>query len=152
MQLTPIDIRNKDFHKGMRGYQCEEVEKFLDNAAKEFEIVYAENFDLKEKIAQLENQLGQYRQIESTLQQTMILAQQTAEEVKQAARHEADLLLREAEQQKDKKLAEAEEKREEIQNQIQELLRKKELVKSQLKSYLHAHLEMADNENGISIS
>jgi len=145
MQMTPIDIRNKEFRKGVRGYQCEEVEKFLEAVSKEFEVLYAENFELREKIQRLDTELSHYRQIENTLQQTMLLAQQTAEEVKQAARHEAELILREAEQEKAQKLSEAKEKWEEIQEEIQELLRKRELIRTQLKSFLHAHLDLADS-------
>lgn len=153
MQLTPIDIRNKEFRKGMRGYQCEEVEKFLEAVSKEFETVYAENFELREKIQRVESELGHYRKIESTLQQTMLLAQQTAEEARQAARREAELLLREAEQEKEQRLSEAKSKWEEIQEEIQELIRKRELIRAQLKSFLNAHLDLADSlERDLNVS
>lgn len=152
MQMTPIDIRNKEFRKGVRGYQCDEVEKFLEAVSKEFEVAYAENFEFKEKVQRLEAQLGQYQQLEKTLQQTMVLAQQTAEETKKAARHEVELMLREAEQEKNQKLSEAQKKWEEIQEEIQELMRKRELIRTQLKSFLNAHLELADSHQDMSAS
>ncbi|KJR48226.1 Cell division initiation protein DivIVA [Desulfosporosinus sp. I2] len=142
MQITPLDIRNKTFRKGMRGYQCEEVEKFLESVSAEFESAYAENFELKEKLNGLETEISHYRQIENTLQQTLVLAQQTAEEVKEVARHEAALLLREAEQNKLAKVSEAQEKWEEIQEEIQGLSRKRDLLRTQLKSFLLAHLDL----------
>lgn len=142
MQMTPLDIRNKTFRKGIRGYQCEEVEKFLESVSAEFESAYTENFELKEKLKGLETEISHYRQIENTLQQTLVLAQQTAEEVKEVARHEAALLLREAEQKKLSKVSEAQEKWEEIQEEIHGLSRKRDLLRTQLKSFLLAHLDL----------
>lgn len=142
MQMTPLDIRNKTFPKGIRGYQSDEVEKYLENVSAEFESAYTENFELKEKVKGLETEISHYRQIENTLQQTLILAQQTAEEVKEVARHEAALLIREAEQQKLSKVSEAQEKWEAIQEEIQGLSRKRDLLRTQLKSFLLAHLDL----------
>jgi cell division initiation protein len=142
MQMTPLDIRNKTFRKGIRGFQCEEVEKFLESVSAEFESAYTENFELKEKLKGLETEISHYRQIENTLQQTLVLAQQTAEEVKEVARHEAALLIREAEQKKLSKVSEAQEKWEIIQEEIQGLSRKRDLLRTQLKSFLLAHLDL----------
>ncbi|MHB8124295.1 MAG: DivIVA domain-containing protein [Desulfitobacteriaceae bacterium] len=143
MQMTPIDIRNKEFRKGIRGYQCAEVEKFLESVSKEFEIFYKENFELREKVEKMDIELAHYHKLESTLHQTMVLAQQTAEEVKQAAHHEAGLVLREAEQEKIQKLSEAQLKWEEIQREIQDLSHKREMIRTQLKSFLTAQLDLA---------
>jgi len=71
-----------------------------------------------------------------------VLAQQTAEEVKEAARQEAALLLREAEHEKLSKVSEAQKKWEEIQEEIQGLSRKRDLLRTQLKSFLLAHLDL----------
>jgi len=142
MEMTPLDIRNKTFRKGIRGYQCEEVEKFLENVSQEFELAYTENFELRETTKGLEAEIGHYRQIENTLQQTLVLAQQTAEEVKEAARQEAALILREAEHEKLVKVSEAQRKCEEIQEEIQGLARKRDLLRTQLKSFLLAHLDL----------
>ncbi|AFM42618.1 DivIVA domain protein [Desulfosporosinus acidiphilus SJ4] len=142
MQMTPLDIRNKQFNKGLRGYQCGDVEKFLEAVSQEFESAYAENFELREKVKALENEISHFRQLETTLQQTLVLAQQTAEEVKQAARHEAELLLKEAEQKKLAQVSQAQEKWEEMQREIQELGRKRDLIRTQLKSFLLSHLDL----------
>ncbi|WP_407307476.1 DivIVA domain-containing protein [Desulfosporosinus sp. SB140] len=153
MQMTPLDIRNKEFSKGIRGYQCGEVEKFLETVSQEFESAYSENFELREKNKALEAEINHFRQIENTLQQTLILAQQTAEEVKQTARHEAELLLREAEQKKLEEVSEAQQKWEEIQGEIQDLIRKRDLIRTQLKSFLLSHLDletMQERNEGIA--
>lgn len=144
MQMTPLDMRNKTFRKGVRGYHCQEVEKFLETVSREFETLYSENFELREKVKGLEAEISHYRQLEVTLQQTLILAQQTAEEVKQAARHEAELLLREAEQAKQSKVSEAQKKWDEIHEEIQGLVRNRDILRTQLKSFLLAHLDLAN--------
>lgn len=144
MPMTPIDIRNKEFRKGVRGYQPEEVERFLDTVSKEYETLYTENFELREKVQRSEQELKHYKQLEGTLQQTMVLAQQTAEEVKQSARHEAELLVKAAEQEKAQRLTEAQKKFDEVNEEIEDLLKRRELIRTQLKSFLRAQLDLAD--------
>lgn len=144
MPLTPIDIENKEFRKAVRGYNTEEVDKFLQNVSKEFEGTYSENFELREKLQRMEAELKQYKQLESTLQQTMVFAQQTSEDVKQAARHEAELILKDAEQERVKHLGEAQKKWECVNEEIEELQKRRELIRTQLKSFLRAQLELAD--------
>ncbi len=97
MKLTPLDIRHKEFKRGMRGYVDEEVDEFLDQIADEFERLFKENIDLGERIENLEEQVGRFRRIEETLQKTLISAQQSAEELKQNATKEGQLILRDAE-------------------------------------------------------
>ena len=140
--MTPLDIRNKTFSKGIRGYQCGEVEKFLETASQEFESAYTENFELREKTKGLETEIRHFRQIENTLQQTLVLAQQTAEEVMKTARQEAALLLREAEHDKLSKVSETQVILEDIQEEIQGLSRRRDLLRTQLRSFLLAHLDL----------
>lgn len=144
MPFTPIDIQNKEFRKGVRGYNTEEVNRFLESVSKEFEEVFSENFELREKVQRTEAELKQYKQLESTLQQTMVFAQQTAEDVKQVARQEAELLVKEAEQEKEKRLAEAQKKWEQVNEEIEELQKRREMIRTQLKSFLRAQLDLAD--------
>ncbi len=97
MKLTPLDIRHKEFKRGMRGYADEEVDEFLDQIADEFERLFKDNIDLSERVENLEEQVTRYRRIEETLQKTLVSAQQSAEEVKQNATKESQLILRDAE-------------------------------------------------------
>ena len=97
MKLTPLDIRHKEFKRGMRGYVDEEVDEFLDQIADEFERLFKENIDHGERIENLEEQVTRYRRIEETLQKTLVSAQQSAEELKQNATKEGQLTLRDAE-------------------------------------------------------
>ena len=144
MQLTPIDIQNKEFRKGVHGYRVEEVEKFLEIVVKDYEIIYGENHELRQTIQRLEKELNQYKQLESTLQQTMVIAQQTADEVKLAAKQQAELIIREAELEKEKTLSDANRRLKAVNEEIEDLQNRKGLVKAQLKSFLRAHLDMAE--------
>jgi cell division initiation protein len=97
MKLTPLDIRHKEFKRGMRGYADEEVDEFLDEVADEYERLFKENIDLSERLESLEDKVKQYRRIEETLQKTLVSAQQSAEELKTNATKESQLILRDAE-------------------------------------------------------
>ncbi len=97
MKLTPLDIRHKEFKRGMRGYVDGEVDEFLDEVADEFERLFKENIELSERGESLQEKLDQYRNLEETLQNTLVAAQRSAEELKANAQKEAQLMLSEAE-------------------------------------------------------
>jgi len=97
MKLTPLDIRHKEFKRGMRGYTDVEVDEFLDEVADEYERLFKENIDSKERVEALEEKVSGYRRLEETLQKTLVTAQGSAEELKQNAAKEAQLILHEAE-------------------------------------------------------
>ncbi len=97
MKLTPLDIRHKEFKRGMRGYVDGEVDEFLDEIADEFERLFKENIELAERGESLQEKIDQYRNLEETLQNTLVAAQRSAEELKANAQKEAQLMLSEAE-------------------------------------------------------
>ena len=95
--ITPLDIENKKFSKQMmNGYNVDEVDDFLDQIMKDYETNYKELTAMKTKVDELNNALNHYKTIESTLQNTLVMAQSTAEEVKRAAKQQADQLIAEA--------------------------------------------------------
>ena len=95
--ITPLDIENKKFSKQMvNGYSVDEIDDFLDQLTLDYEKMYKENIESRNKIEELNNSLEHYKSIESTLQGTLLMAQTTAEEVKNVARQQADQILNEA--------------------------------------------------------
>ena len=96
MKLTPMDINNKEFRKGLRGYNSDEVDEFLDEVVENFEELYKENANLKEKLTNLNEKVEHYSRIENTIQNTLLLAQNAAEQAKNSAQKEAELLLKNA--------------------------------------------------------
>ena len=96
MKLTPMDITNKEFKKGLRGYSVEEVDEFLDEIVENYEELYKENSNLKEKLTNMQEKIDHYSQIETTIQNTLVLAQNAAEQAKSSAQKEAELVLKNA--------------------------------------------------------
>jgi len=96
--ITPLEIENKKFSKQMmNGYSVEEVDEFLDDITADYEKAYRDSTDLKAKLEEMERSLAHYKTIEDTLQNTLVMAQSTADEVKEVARQQAEQIIKEAE-------------------------------------------------------
>jgi DivIVA domain-containing protein len=80
--ITPLEIQNKEFRRGIRGYKEDEVDEFLDKIILDYEKLYKENLELKDNLEGMHHQLEQYREIEETLKKTLIMAQNAAKIVK----------------------------------------------------------------------
>lgn len=149
--ITPVDLETTVFRRGFRGYNVNEVQEFMVKITHDYEHLYRENIDLKEKIDELTNQLNQYQLMEETLRNAMVLAQETAEEVKNSAKHQAELYIRDAEQKGDRVKNRI---KEEIQGEIQKLAALKnqvEFFKSQFKSFLKGLLDIAENQFELNV-
>lgn len=96
MKLTPMDINNKEFKRGLRGYNPDEVDEFLDEVVDNYEELYKENSKLKEKLDVLGEQVGHYAKIETTIQNTLVLAQNAADQAKETSQKEAELIVKNA--------------------------------------------------------
>ena len=95
--ITPLDIENKRFSKQMmNGYNVEEVDDFLDEIMEDYEANYKELAVLRPKVEELNSALEHYKNIESTLQNTLVMAQSTSEEVKNVARQQAEQIVGDA--------------------------------------------------------
>ncbi|WP_297435002.1 DivIVA domain-containing protein [uncultured Clostridium sp.] len=96
MKLTPMEINNKEFKRTIRGYAQDEVDEFLDRIVEEYEALYKENTKVKEKLENANEKLDHHMQIENTIQNTLILAQETAEQSRKTSQDEADRIIRKA--------------------------------------------------------
>lgn len=97
LRMTPLDIQQMVFTVGFRGYNREEVNRFLEEVAQTVESLNRDNAARRDTIASLEQQLVELRRTESTLSSTLLSAQSMAEDVKRSAQREADLVVKEAE-------------------------------------------------------
>jgi len=98
MRISPLDIRQQQFSvKWFRGFDIHEVDAFLDDVAEDYEAVLKEVALLKEQIAAQEERARGVTERERTLQDTLVTTQRLVEEMKNNARREAELILREAE-------------------------------------------------------
>ena len=96
MKLTPMDINNREFKRVLRGYSPEEVDEFLDEVVEGYEELFKEKSKLEEKLAAASGQINHYSKIETTIQNTLLLAQNAADSAKETAQREADLMLKNA--------------------------------------------------------
>ncbi len=96
MKLTPMDINNKEFKKVLRGYDAEEVDEFLDKIVEDYEELFKENSILKEKITAMNEKIDHYSKIESTIQNTLLLAQNAAEQAKASSQKESEIIIKNA--------------------------------------------------------
>ncbi|ACV61973.1 DivIVA family protein [Desulfofarcimen acetoxidans DSM 771] len=112
--LTPLDIHKKEFRRGFRGYNEQEVDMFLDQLAKDYEEVYSANLDLKEQIEKYKNGIVRYKELEDVIKETLIMAQKNAEELKSNTEKEVQVMLQESKLEAERKSSEADRKSEQI--------------------------------------
>ena len=105
--ITPMDIHNKDFSKGIRGYAPDEVDSFLQDLVADYEQIYREHREMEEEMETLRAKLSNFEKMEETMHNTLRLAKDTAESVKKNARKEADLALAQAETERRRILSDA---------------------------------------------
>ncbi len=147
MSLTPLDIQNKDFGKGFRGFVQEEVNDFLDRIAKEMELFIKESLEAKEEISRLKEKLSHYNKIEETLHNAIIVAQETAEEVKRNANKEAELIRREADKDSSRIVEDARYKASRILSEHDELYKQAQIFKMRFRSLIEAQLSALEMED-----
>ena len=146
--ITPLDIENKKFSKQMvNGYSVEEIDDFLDQLTLDYEKMYKENIESRNKIEELNKSLEHYKSIENTLQGTLLMAQTTAEEVKNVARQQAEQILNEAQASAkeavgtlDNEIAMKKKELEDIQKQF-------DIYKAKMESLLISQLELLKEVN-----
>jgi cell division initiation protein len=131
--ITAMEIRNQQFRKAVRGYSEDEVRNFLVRIAQDYETLYSENAKMRETVQRLEYELSRYHRMEETMNSSLILAQQTAEDLKAAARKEAQLMLEESKR-----------RISDILLVYQEIIKRMSLFNTELKAQIGGQLEILD--------
>ena len=142
MKLTPLHLRRQQSNRAMRGYHPVEIDPFMEMTATEFEELLKSQKDMRDRVIELEVQLKDYRQIEKTLQQTLLQAQETTGKTYETARKEAELITRDAEQKAAGIIAQAHLDLSQLKRELQELATRKEALVHQLRVILHAELDL----------
>lgn len=141
--ITPLDIENKKFSKQMvNGYNVDEVDEFLDDLTTDYEKIYKENKELKANAEELHNDVGQYKNIETTLQNTLVIAQKTADEVQNVAKQQAEQIIKDAEYQAKTKIDELNTQIMLKEKEIDELKKQFSVYKAKMESLLISQLEL----------
>ena len=145
--LTPLDIENKRFSKTLKGYNVDEVDDFLEQLTVDYEKLYKENADLREQIENSKKDLEHYRNVEHTLQNTLVMAQTTADDIKANAQSRADQIIRDA-QSEAKRATETISKEEfEIRKRTEELKRQFGVYKAKMEALLISQLELLQDKD-----
>ncbi len=146
--ITPLDIENKRFAKQMmNGYSVEEVDDFLDELTIDYTKNYKEATELKAKVEELNKSLEHYKTIEDTLQNTLLMAQTTAEDVKNVAKQQADQIVNEA---KGVAQKEADNLQSEIiakRKELDDVKKQFDIYKAKMESLLISQLELLKDIN-----
>ena len=106
--ITPMDIHNKTFSGQIRGYSKDEVNAFLEELASDYEKIYREHRAMEEEMDIIRTKLRNYEKMESTMSHTLVMAQETADNVKKNAHKEAALSIQEAQSEAQKIVSDAE--------------------------------------------
>ncbi len=142
MQLTPLEITQREFRRVLRGYDPDEVRHFVESVADEVGNLGKDLAAREERIAELEARVNALEGQEASLRNTLVTAQRMTEEIKANAKREADLIVREAEAKAQRLVADAQGRVADIQREVQELRRQRDLFAATLRAHIQAHLEM----------
>ena len=150
IDLTPLDVRKKrgDFGKGLRGYDPQEVDTFLELVAERMEVLVQENVAFRGRVGELEEKVVAQQGREQAIQDALVTAQELRQDVKKQAHREANLLEREAQGKIDLMIGESEKLLSEHRAALQELERKRERFLKAFRSLLERELDTVEVEFG----
>ena len=144
--LTPLDIENKRFSKTLKGYNVDEVDDFLDQLTIDYEKLYKENAELKDQIEESKKDLEHYKNVEHTLQNTLVMAQTTAEDIKKNAQTRAEQIIRDAQSEAKRATEEITKEEFDIRKRTEELKRLFGVYKAKMEALLISQLELLQDK------
>ena len=144
--LTPLDIENKRFSKTLKGYNVDEVDVFLDQLTIDYEKLYKENAELKDQIEESKKDLEHYKNVEHTLQNTLVMAQTTAEDIKKNAQTRAEQIIRDAQSEAKRATEEITKEEFDIRKRTEELKRQFGVYKAKMEALLISQLELLQDK------
>lgn len=146
--ITPLDIENKKFSKQMmNGYSVDEVDDFLDELTIDYTKNYKEVNELRSKVDELNKSLEHYKAIEETLQNTLVMAQSTAEDVKKVARQQADQIINEAKGNAQKQASDLDNEIIAKKKELEDVKKQFDIYKAKMESLLISQLELLKDIN-----
>lgn len=151
MALSPIDIHNKEFTSKFRGYDEDEVNEFLEQIMKDFENLLEENKTLKNSLKQSTEQVTHFNSIEQTLQKSILVAQEAAEDVRRNSMKESKLIIKEAEKNADRIVNEALTRARRISVEIEDLKKQSKVFRTRFKMLIEAQLDLIQSDDWDSL-
>ena len=145
--LTPLDIENIRFQKAVRGYNVDEVDDFLDQLSADYEKIYKENIELKENIESSKKEIEHYKNVEHTLQNTLIMAQSASEDIKKIAQQKADQIIKDAESNVKDSVNELAKQEFELRIKMEDTKKQFDMYKARMEALLISQLELLKDVN-----
>ena len=143
-KITPIDIQHKSFKKALQGYDRADVDQFLDDIIETLEDDAQHIAALQAEVNDLKERISHFKAMEESLQNTLVLAQRTADEVKASAHKEADLIKEQARIAAEREIATFTEAASDARREHQRAVESAEKARSELRSLLMTHLALLD--------
>lgn len=147
MALSPLDIHNKEFSRSWQGYDKDEVNEFLEQVLKDYENVIDDNKSLTSSLQQKEEQINHFNTIESTLQSSILVAQEAAEDVRRNSMKESKLIIKEAEKNADRIVNEALTRARKISVEIEDLKKQSKVFRNRFKMLIEAQLDLVQSDD-----
>ena len=144
--LAPSEIDNVRFSKTLKGYNVDEVDDFLDQLTADYEKLYKENAELRDKTENMTKELEQYKKMEYTLQNTLVVAQTAANDIKGTAQKQAEQIIRDAQTEARRSVDELNKQEYEVTKKIEEMKKSFEVTKAKMEELLIAQLEMIQDD------
>jgi cell division initiation protein len=156
MPIRPTDVRRKEFKSSFRGYDAAQVDDFLDAVADEFERNYTENQRMREEVSSLRDRLQQFEDLEGSIRDALVHAEQAsndlrraasreAEGIKQSAQREADFIIREAQSRSHQMLADSSARLERVQDSYDALQEAKRSFANDFRHLLKTYTDVMEN-------
>lgn len=146
MPLTPLDIAQQEFKRVLRGLDPNEVRAFLEKVAEEMTRLVKEAGDKDERIQRLEAQVQAFQDRGDSLTNALVTAQRMMEEIKANAKREAELVMKEAELKAERLLEQAHRKLAQVQAEIAELKRQRDLFEAKVRGAVKLHLDLLESQ------
>ena len=140
--LMPIDIVNRKFRQGLKGYVQAEVDDFLGQVADAYGKALEEDDRLAQELDRAQRALRQFQEAEATLKSALVLAEKTADETRGRAQENASLVVREAEQQARETVAAARHDAEDVAREAQNLRRERDRFEAEFRALLETYLHL----------
>lgn len=144
MKITPLDIQQKQFQAVFRGLNKAEVMAFLDMVRIEMEGLLRDNAQTKEDLRRMENEVGELKEREKAVKDTLLMVQRMVEDLKKGAMKEAEIVLADARTQGEQIVANAHDRMLEILEEINELKSQRSQLIAGLRSTIQTHGKILD--------
>ena len=144
MDITPLDIQNRQFRVKFRGFDVKEVDAFLEQVAEALRALSEENERTKRALARSKREVAAYREREETFKTALVNSQTVMEQMKGNAKKSADLIIADAEVKAEKLLQRAHKRLSQLHEDIAELKRQRQQIESELQSIIETHTKILE--------